>query len=113
MNAVSIFRLFTRLFLGERRTGFTVMADALPRERWILAAGVLFVVLGGLFPNVIVVQRSAQVNIVEQALHAPPGLDQLGKVARQSGKYQSLPRPVTENVSAISMITLGVEYWEQ
>ena len=96
MNAVSIFRLFTRLFLGKRRTGFTVMADALPRERWILAAGVLFVVLGGLFPNAIVVQRSAQVNIVEQALHTSPSLNQLGKVDRQSGKYQSLPRPVTE-----------------
>jgi len=41
MNAVSIFRLFTRLFLGERRTGFTLMADALPRERWILTAGVV------------------------------------------------------------------------
>jgi len=54
MNAVSVFRLFARLFLGKRRTGFTVMADALPRERWILAAGVLFVVLGGLFPNAIV-----------------------------------------------------------
>ncbi|MCC6366508.1 MAG: hypothetical protein IT165_23570 [Bryobacterales bacterium] len=61
MNAVSVFRLFTRLFLGKRRTGFTAMADALPRERWILAAGVLFVVLGGLFPNVFVAQRSAEV----------------------------------------------------
>jgi len=72
------------------------MADALPRERWILAAGVLFVVLGGLFPNAIVIQRSAQANIVEQALHASPALDQLGKVDRQSGNYQSLPRAVTE-----------------
>lgn len=54
MNAVSMFRLFARLFLGRRRTGFTAMADALPRERWILTAGVLFVVLGGLFPNAIV-----------------------------------------------------------
>ncbi len=54
MNAVSIYRLFTRLFLGKRRTGFTVMADALPRERWILTVAVLFVVLGGLFPNAIV-----------------------------------------------------------
>ena len=60
MNAVSIFRLFARLFLGKRRTGFTHMADALPRERWTLAAGVLFVVAGGLFPNVIVGQRSAE-----------------------------------------------------
>jgi NADH-quinone oxidoreductase subunit M len=54
MNAVSIFRLWARLFLGKRRTGFTVVADALPRERWILTACVLFVVLGGLFPNAIV-----------------------------------------------------------
>ncbi|MGP0076050.1 MAG: proton-conducting transporter membrane subunit [Bryobacteraceae bacterium] len=54
MNAISIFRLFSRLFLGKRHTGFTVMADALPRERWILAVGVLFVVLGGLFPRAIV-----------------------------------------------------------
>ncbi len=71
MNAVSVFRLFTRLFLGKRRTGFTVMADALPRERWILAAGVLFVVLGGLFPSVFVAQRSATMDRVEQAIHTP------------------------------------------
>ena len=64
MNAVSVFRLFARLFLGKRRTGFTHMADALPRERWTLAAGVLFVVLGGLFPNLIVAQRSAEADAV-------------------------------------------------
>ena len=71
MNAVSVFRLFTRLFLGKHRTGFTVMADALPRERWILAAGVLFVVLGGLFPNVIVAQRSAEMDIIERVVPTP------------------------------------------
>ncbi len=77
MNAVSVFRLFTRLFLGKRRTGFTLMADALPRERWILTAGVLFVVLGGLFPNVIVTQRSAEA--VEQAIHTPSGAAAIGE----------------------------------
>ncbi|PWU12635.1 MAG: hypothetical protein C5B51_00205 [Terriglobia bacterium] len=64
MNAVSFFRLFTRLFLGKRRTGFTVMADALPRERWILATGVLFVALGGLFPSAIVTLRSAEAETI-------------------------------------------------
>jgi NADH-quinone oxidoreductase subunit M len=64
MNAISFFRLFTRLFLGKRRTGFTIMADALPRERWILAAGVLFVALGGLFPNALVALRSAEAEAV-------------------------------------------------
>ncbi len=71
MNAVSIFRLFARLFLGKRRTGFTHTADALPRERWILAAGVLFVVLGGLFPNAFVALQSAQVEVVNQANDNP------------------------------------------
>jgi NADH-quinone oxidoreductase subunit M len=70
MNAVSVFRLFARLFLGKRKTGFTVMADALPRERWILAAGVVFVVLGGLFPNAIVARRAREAETVEQAADA-------------------------------------------
>lgn len=80
MNAVSFFRLFTRLFLGKRRTGFTVMADALPRERWILAAGVLFVVFGGLFPNAIVIQRSSEADMVQEAIHTAADLNPVGKV---------------------------------
>ncbi len=67
MNAVSFFRLFTRLFLGKRRTGFTIAADALPRERWVLAGTVLFVVLGGLFPNATVIEHSSGVDVVDQA----------------------------------------------
>jgi len=70
LNAVSFFRLFTRLFLGKRRTGFTIIADALPREQWILAAGVLFVVLGGLFPNAIVAPRLAQAEATGPPAHA-------------------------------------------
>jgi NADH-quinone oxidoreductase subunit M len=68
MNAVSFFRLFSRLFLGKRRTGFTVMADALPRERWILAGIVLFVVLGGLFPKVSVIEHSSGVDVVDDGV---------------------------------------------
>src|SRR5205823_14303221 len=71
INAVSVFRLFVRLFLGKRRTGFTAMADALPRERWILTAGILFVVLGGLFPSAIITLQSAQAERVEEAFRVP------------------------------------------
>ncbi len=67
MNAVSFFRLFSRLFLGKRRTGFTVMADALPRERWVLAGIVLFVVAGGMFPNVTVIEHSSGIDVVSEA----------------------------------------------
>ena len=70
MNAVSIFRLFTRLFLGKRRTGFTVMADALPRERWILTVVVLFVVFGGLFPKAMVVLVPISSDAVEQVAYS-------------------------------------------
>jgi len=70
LNAVSVFRLFTRLFLGKRRTGFTAVVDALPRERWTLAIGIVFVVLGGLFPNVIVARRSAEADLAGKATHA-------------------------------------------
>lgn len=70
MNAVSIFRLFTRLFLGKHRTGFTAVVDALPRERWILAIGIVFVVLGGLFPNVIVARPSVEAELAARAFVA-------------------------------------------
>ncbi len=86
MNAVSFFRLFTRLFLGKRRTGFTVMADALPRERWILAAGVLFVVFGGLFPNAVVIRRSSEADLLQEAVHTGLDLNPIGKVDGPPGK---------------------------
>jgi len=89
MNAVTVFRLFVRLFLGRRKTGFTIMADALPRERWILTAGTLFVVLGGLFPNAIVTRWAAQAEAVEQALSSA-GLveDRGGPRTLSSGKVE-------------------------
>jgi hypothetical protein len=55
---------------GKRRTGFTVMTDALPRERWILAGIVLFVVLGGLFPKATVIEHSSEIDVVDEAIHA-------------------------------------------
>jgi NADH-quinone oxidoreductase subunit M len=83
MNAVSVFRLFTRLFLGKARTGFTAVVDALPRERWILALGIVFVVLGGLFPNAIVARRSAEADLVEAAIRPHP---QIHPVSRGIGR---------------------------
>jgi NADH:ubiquinone oxidoreductase subunit 4 (subunit M) len=93
LNAVSFFRLFTRLFLGKRRTGFTVEADALPRERWVLAATVLFVVFGGLFPNAIVIQHSAEAVAVDEAVRTSEILNQ---VTNAPGNDSCLQCPATE-----------------
>ncbi|HVB87705.1 MAG TPA: proton-conducting transporter membrane subunit [Candidatus Dormibacteraeota bacterium] len=90
MNAISIFRLFSRLFLGKRRTDFTVMADAMPRERWALAAGVLFVVLGGLFPNMIVIQHPAEADTVKEAV-----LRRRGREDTKTGNARFLHKTVS------------------
>ena len=90
MNAVTFFRLFSQLFLGKRRTGFTVMADALPRERWILAGIVLFVVLGGLFPNATVIEHSPEVDVVNESMRT---FDILHRGTGQSDNNSSMQRP--------------------
>ena len=92
MNAVSVFRLFTRLFLGKRRTGFTAIVDALPRERWILAAGVVFVVLGGLFPDVIVARRAAEAELVWGSSGRLHGDRARYKVGQLAGSTMPVPR---------------------
>lgn len=50
INAFSVVRLFARLFLGRPVAAAHDLADALPRERWVLTAALLFLLLGGLFP---------------------------------------------------------------
>ena len=106
MNAVSFFRLFTRLFLGKRRTGFTVMADALPRERWVLAGIVLFVVFGGLFPNVTVIEHSSEVDVVDQTIRT---IDNLNRDKGYSSTNTQRPNP---NATAIAVREVNAaEQW--
>lgn len=50
LNAFSIVRLFARLFLGQPVAAAHNIADALRRERWVLTAALLFLLIGGLFP---------------------------------------------------------------
>lgn len=108
MNAVSFFRLFSRLFLGKRRTGFTIMADALPRERWILAGIVLFLVLGGLFPNATVIEHSSEVDVVDEAIR--PSTTLTGPRATRTTIRLCNPR--TLNLSTTSIPAPEVEHAE-
>lgn len=50
-NAIQVLRLLARLFLGKRTHADVVGADALPRERWVLTAVAVFLVVGGVFPG--------------------------------------------------------------
>ncbi|MEX2264466.1 MAG: proton-conducting transporter membrane subunit [Bryobacteraceae bacterium] len=56
--AFHIFRLFAILFLGKRPSGLFGVPDALPRERFCLAAIVVFLVVTGVAPAWIVSQRA-------------------------------------------------------
>lgn len=72
LNAIHIFRLFSRLFLGSRGTKVQV-SDALPRERWVLATCVLFLILGGLMPQWFVnlrISASDAMSAIESAVGA-------------------------------------------
>lgn len=51
LNAFVVLRLFARLFWGNPLEAAAGMPDALPRERWALSAGLLYLVFGGLFPS--------------------------------------------------------------
>jgi len=57
MNAVSLFRLFSKMFLGTQRTGIHGVGDAIPRERWVLAAIAVFIVVAGVTPSAAVALR--------------------------------------------------------
>ena len=58
LNAVTVFRLFTTLFMGKRATQATPIPDALPRERLAFVITVLLLVVGGLVPSILVGLRT-------------------------------------------------------
>jgi NADH-quinone oxidoreductase subunit M len=59
LNAITMVRFFARLFMGRRHGDALPLPDALPRERWALAAVVAFLVIGGLAPRLFVSVDSA------------------------------------------------------
>jgi len=72
LNAFSIFRLFARLFLGRPILPASMSLDALPRERWALAAMVVFLIAGGLVPGQLVKLQSSAAAAMVSALHGTP-----------------------------------------
>lgn len=74
-NAFSFLRLFARLFLGKPGVEVRGLSDALPRERWVLTAAVLFLVLGGLFPRTLLrLPAAAAERLAVPAAHHSTGM---------------------------------------
>ncbi len=68
LNALSIFRLFARLFMGRPMLSGPPSLDALPRERWALGAVVVFLVAGGLLPGQLVKLQSSAADVIVATL---------------------------------------------
>jgi NADH-quinone oxidoreductase subunit M len=58
INGITVYRLFSRLFLGRSPSATPIVADALPRERWALSATVVFLVGFGLAPGFLIALRA-------------------------------------------------------
>lgn len=67
-NAINLIRLFGLLFLGVLPKHVIDIPDALPRERWPLAAIVMFLIAGGLFPSKILHWRESAAHEIEAGL---------------------------------------------
>ena len=64
LNAYSLYRLFSRIFLGAPVRSFAGAGDALPRERWALSVGLVLLVLAGLMPDGVVALRSTAADLL-------------------------------------------------
>lgn len=69
LNALTLFRLFARLFMGRPILPATTDLDALPRERWALGAVLLFLIAGGLLPSQFVKLDATAADAIVSALH--------------------------------------------
>lgn len=58
LNGITMYRLFSTLFLGRAASATPSIPDALPRERWALTAAVAFLVLNGIVPSFLVSLRT-------------------------------------------------------
>jgi NADH-quinone oxidoreductase subunit M len=66
--AIRLLTLFSNIFLGRRATLVPSVVDAMPRERWLLTALALFLVITGLLPRWMVHSRVAPAEAIASVL---------------------------------------------
>ena len=70
INAITILRMFSKLFLGKAVAKLPQVPDAKPLERWSLATCVLVLVIGGVFPQLPIDMRQSAADSMAQLLVA-------------------------------------------
>jgi NADH-quinone oxidoreductase subunit M len=70
LNAITVLRLFAKLFLGRRANHVAPIPDARIRERWALSAAVIFLVAGGLAPGAWIALRAPAAEWIASLLTA-------------------------------------------
>lgn len=71
-NAINLVRLFSVLFLGVLPKHVADIPDALPRERWPLAACIVCLILAGIFPAPVIRWREQAAYQIEATLGGTP-----------------------------------------
>lgn len=70
MNAVSILRVFARIFLGKAPSTLPMLPDAYPMERWALSACAILLVIGGILPQIAIDLRQPAADAIAILLAA-------------------------------------------
>ena len=98
MNAYTLVRMFSKLFLGRRDRDVPPAPDALPRERWVLTAALTVIIALGIWPRPLIEWLQSPVVPVHDAFlhhkedlpHLPDALhgiaahgDHVGDLARR------------------------------
>jgi NADH-quinone oxidoreductase subunit M len=73
-NAINLMRLFGLLFLGVLPKHVIDITDALPRERWPLAACVVFLIGGGLLPSKVIGLRTEAARAISESFNTEENL---------------------------------------
>jgi NADH-quinone oxidoreductase subunit M len=68
LNAINIYRLFSRIFMGRQAEHTPRFPDALPRERFVLAGIVLCLIVPGLVPRHVIDLRTPAAHDLSQLL---------------------------------------------
>jgi NADH-quinone oxidoreductase subunit M len=72
LNAINIYRLFSRIFLGKRAESTPMFPDALPRERVVLTAVVLCLIMAGIAPKRVIEMQAPAADALSKLLGEDP-----------------------------------------